>query len=94
MEKEVSSQLSIFMTTPESIKMSFCKESNNLVRSTNFLALKKRIDLILIENEVDHVKGSIIKSPKEDAQAHARYMKGKVRAQRILIDPLIPYVSK
>jgi len=50
-------------------------------------------------NEVmEHVKGSITKPPKEDAQALARYMKREVRAQRILIesikDPLIPYVSK
>ena len=45
-----------------------------------------------------HVKGAINKPTKEDAQALARYMKGEVRAQRILIesikDPLIPYVSK
>lgn len=30
----------------------FCKESNKLVRSTNFLAWKKGINLALIENEV------------------------------------------
>ena len=55
--------------------------------------------MYLIENEVmDHVKGSITSPAKEDAQALAKFMKGEVRAQRILIesikDPLIPYVSK
>lgn len=30
----------------------FCKESNTLVRSTNFLAWKKGTNLALIENEV------------------------------------------
>ena len=47
---------------------------------------------------MEHVKGSFTKPRKEDAQALAKYMKGEVRAQRILIesikDPLIPYVSK
>ena len=99
MEKAVSTQVRIFMTSSESIKMSFCKESNKLVGVSNFLAWKKMIDLNLIENEVmEHVKGSITKPPKEDSQALARYMKGEVRAQRILIesikDLLIPYVSK
>ncbi len=46
---------------------------------------------------MEHVKGSITKPRKEDAQALAKYMKGEVKAQRILIesikDPLIPYVS-
>jgi hypothetical protein len=94
-----SYQVSIFMSTSESVKMSFCKESNKLVGASNYLAWKKRTDLNLIENEVmEHVKGSITKPRKEDAQALAKYMKGEVRAQRILIesikDPLIPYVSK
>jgi len=47
---------------------------------------------------MDHVKGSITKPTKEDVQTLAKFMKGQVRAQRILIesikDPLIPYVSK
>ena len=47
---------------------------------------------------MEHVKGSIIRPRKEDAQALAKYMKGEVGAQWILIesikDPLIPYVSK
>eukprot|EP00253_Pinus_taeda_P009693 PITA_09693 len=79
--------------------MSLCKESNKLVGTANFLEWKKRTDLNLIENEVmEHVKGSITKPPKEDDQALARYMKGEVRTQRILIesikDPLIPYVRE
>jgi len=37
--------------------------------------------LNLIENEVmEHVKGSITKPAKEDAQTLAKYMKGEVRA--------------
>ena len=87
------------MSTSESVKMSFCKESSKLVRAPNYLAWKKRTDLNLIENEVMvHVKGSITKPRKADAQYIAEYMIGKIRAQRILIesikDPLIPYVSK
>jgi len=79
--------------------MSFCKENNKLVWFVNFLACKKRTGLNLIENEViDHIKGSITQPPKEGTQAHARYMKGEARAQRILIesikDSLILYVSK
>lgn len=78
---------------------SFCMESNKLVGSSNFLAWKKRENLILIENEVvEYVKGLINKPPKEEAQALAKYMKGEIRAQRILIDSikgtLIPYVAK
>jgi len=79
--------------------MSFCKESNKLVGASNFLAWKKRTNLNLIENEVmDHIKGSITQPPKKDTQALAKFMKGEVRAKRILIEPikdsLIPYVSK
>ena len=43
-------------------------------------------------------RSNIVQPPKEDAPAHAKYMKGEIRAQRILIesikDSLIPYVSK
>ena len=45
-----------------------------------------------------YIKGSTIQPSKEDAPAHANYMKGEIKAQRILIesikDSLIPYVSK
>lgn len=61
--------------------------------------MEKRTNLNLIANEViDHVKGSVAKPTKEDAQALAKFMKGEVRAQRTFIksikDPFIPYVSK
>jgi len=91
---------SIFIYISKSVKItSFCKDNNKWVGSSNFLAWKKRIDLILIENEVvKHVMGSITKPPKEESQALAKYMKGEVRVQRILKesikDPLIPYVAK
>ena len=77
------------MTISDNIKMSFRKESNKLVGAVNFLAWKKRTDLNLIENEVmDHIKGSITHTPKEDTQAHARFMKGEVIAHRILIQSI------
>jgi len=79
--------------------MSFCKESNKLVATANFLAWKKRSDLLLKENEIlDHVKGSITVPAKEQTQALSKYNKDETRAQRVLIesikDSLIPYVSK
>ena len=79
--------------------MTYCKESNKLVGSSNFSAWKKRIDLNLIEDEVmDYIKGSTTQPSKEHAPAHAKYMKGEIRAQRILMesikDSLIPYVSQ
>ena len=47
---------------------------------------------------MDYIKGSTVQPPKEDAPSHAKYMKGEIRAQRILIefikDSLIPYVLK
>ena len=87
------------MSTSESVKMSFCKESNKLVGVSNYVAWKKRTNLNLIEIEVmEHVKGFIAKPREEDAQALAKYMKGEVRTQRNLIesikDTLIPHVSK
>ena len=79
--------------------MSFCKESNKLVGTNNFLAWKKRTDLLLKENELlKHVKWNITIPAKEQTQALAKYNKDETRAQRILIesikDSLIPYVSK
>ena len=79
--------------------MSFCIERNKMVGSSNFIAWKKRTDLNLIEDEVmDYIEGSTIQPPKEDTLAHAKYMKGEIRAQRIIIksikDSLIPYVPK
>lgn len=79
--------------------ITFCKENNKLVGTSNYLAWKKRIDSILIENEVfEYVKGSITKPPHEQSQASLKYMKGEIRAQRILTesikDSLIPFVAK
>ena len=79
--------------------MTYCKERNILVGSSNFSAWKKRKDLNLIEDEVmEYIEGSTIQPSKEDAPAHAKYIKGEIIAQRILIeaikDSLIPYVSK
>lgn len=72
---------------------------NKLVGASNYIAWNKHIDMNLIDNEVmEHTKGSINKPKKEYAQAITKYMKGEVRAQRILIesikDTLTPYVSK
>ena len=79
--------------------MTYCRESNKLVGSSNFSAWKKMTDLNLIEDEVmSYIKGSTIQPSKNDSLAHAKHMKGEIRAQRILIesmkDSLIPYVSK
>lgn len=60
----------------------FCEESNKLVGSSNYLAWKKRIDLILIENEfIEYVKGFIPNPSQEKYQALPKYMKGELRAQ-------------
>ena len=53
----------------------------------------------LIEDEVmGYIEGYTIQPSKEDSLAHAIYIKGEIKAQRILIesikDSLIPYVSK
>jgi len=87
------------MSASEHISMPFCKERNKLVGTTTFLAWKKRIDLLLKENElIDHIKGNIIVPDKEQTQALEKYNKDETRSQRILIesikDSLIPYVSK
>jgi len=79
--------------------MSFCKESNKLVGTKNFLAWKKRICLLHKENELlEHIKGNITIPAKEKMQALAKYNKDETRSQRILIesikDSLVPYVSK
>ena len=87
------------MSPSEYTSMYFCKESNKLVRTDNFLAWKKRTDLFLKENELlEHVKGNITIPAKEQTQALAKYNRDETRAQRMLIestkDSLIPYVSK
>ena len=53
-----STQVSISMTSFESVKMTYCKESNKLVGSSNFSAWKKRTDLNLIKDEfMGYIKG-------------------------------------
>ena len=79
--------------------MYFCKENNKLVGTNNFLAWKKRTDLLLKENEIlEHAKWNITIPTKEQTQALANYNKDETRAQSILIesikDSLIPYVSE
>ena len=76
---------------------SICKESNKLVGSTNFLSWKKRIDLALTENEVmEYVLGGVVVPDKEKTQELAKYKKGEVRAQKIIVesikDHLVPFV--
>ena len=87
------------MSPSEYTSMPFWKERNELVRTNNFLAWKKRTDLLLKENEIlEHIKGNIIIPAKEQTQALAKYNKYETRAQRIPIEsikyPIIPYVSK
>ena len=87
------------MSPSENKSMSFYKESNKLVGNNNFLVWKKRIDILLKENELlEYVKGNITAPAKEQNQALAKYNKNETRAQRILIEPikdsLIPHVSK
>ena len=67
------------MTSFEFVKMTYYKESNKLVGSSNFRAWKKRTDLKLIENEaMIYIKGTVTQHSKEDAPAHAKYMKGEI----------------
>ena len=77
------------MTLSKSVKTTYCIESNKLVGSSNFNAWKKRTDLKLIENEVmGFIEGSTIQPPKEDILAYIKYMKGDIRARRILIESI------
>ena len=87
------------MPPSEYTSMYFCKESNKLVGTNNILPWKKRIDLLLKENELlNHVKGNITIPAKENTQALAKYNKGETRAQRIILESiqysLIHYASK
>ena len=77
---------------------SFCKENNKLIGASNYLAWKKIIDLILKEQEVmKYVLGEITKLGKDKSQELAKYKKGEVRAQRIIVesikDSLVPFVA-
>lgn len=69
------------MPPSEYTLMSFCKESNKLVGTNNFLAWKKRTDLLLKENELlEHIKGNITIPAKGQTQALAKYNKDDTRA--------------
>lgn len=79
--------------------MSFCKESNKLVGTANFLHGK--IGLVYFSKKMNiltTLKGVSLFSLRKKTQALENYNKDETRAQRILIepikDPLIPYVSK
>lgn len=48
---------------------SFCKESNKLIRASNYLAWKKKVDLILTEQEVmEYVTRQITQPSKDKTQ--------------------------
>lgn len=67
---------------------------NKLDVSSNFQAWKKRIDLVLIENEVmDHILGKVIEPKKDKAQELVKYNKGEVRTQSNLIESIKYYLS-
>lgn len=68
-----------------------------MVGISNFLAWKRRIDIVLEVNEViDHVHGKVSKPSEE--QELSKYMERDLMAQNILKepikDPLISYVAK
>lgn len=66
---------------------SFCKLINKFVGSSNFLAWKRRIDLVLKENEViDYVNVKV--SKPSEGKPLSKYIKKDLRAERILIDSI------
>lgn len=77
---------------------SFSKERNKLVGALNYLTWKKIIELILTEQEVMKYGTRGITEPKKyKTQELAKYKKGEVRAQRIIVESikyfLIPFVE-
>lgn len=86
------------MSQPTDHMATFCKESNKLGGSTNFLAWKKMIDLALTKNEVmEYVLVEVVEPSKEKSQELEKYTKGEVRVQRIIVESiknhLVPFVS-
>jgi len=76
---------------------SFCKEIYKLVGSSKFLAWKRRINIVLEENEViDHINGKV--SKPSEGQALSEYMERDLRSQEIPMesvkDPLVPYIAE
>ena len=73
------------------------KENHKLVGISNFIAWKRRIDIVLEVNEViDHVHGKVCKPSEE--WALSKYMERDLKAQKILKEyiknPLISYVAE
>lgn len=57
--------------------------------ASNYLAWKKRINLILTEQDViGYVNGEVIEPQKYKTQELTRYKKGEVRAQRIIVESI------
>lgn len=74
----------------------FCKEFYKLVGSSNFLAWKRRISIVLEESEViNHIYGKF--SKPFEGQELFEYMERDQRAQGILMKlvkvSLIPYIT-
>lgn len=68
---------------------SFYKKSNKLVGPTNFLAWKKMIDLTHTKHEVmGFVLGIIIEPGKDKTQELAKYKRGEVRTQSIIVESI------
>ena len=81
------------MSKPSSHMGSFCKERNNLVGASNYLAWKKRVDLILTKQEVmEYVIGEFIKHKKDKTQELEKYKKGEVSAQMIIVEYIKYYL--
>jgi len=71
------------------------KKNHKLVGISNFLAWKRRIDIVLEVTEViDHVYGKVFK-PSEEQELY-QYMKGSQGSKYLkesIKDPLISYVA-
>lgn len=74
----------------------FCTEIYKFVGSSNFLAWKRRIEIVLKENEVNNHVNINVSKPSE-GQALSECMERDLRAQEILMKsvkgPLIPYIA-
>lgn len=68
---------------------SFYKERNKIIGASNYLAWKKRIDLILIEQDImGYVTREVTEPEKDKTQELEKYKKGEVRAQRIIMESI------
>ena len=76
---------------------SFRKEIYKLVGSLNIFAWKRRIDIVLEENEVtDHINGKV--SKPFEGQVPSEYMEEDLRVPEILMEyvkyPLVPHTTR